>query len=250
VTSSGGGVEPGRPEVPAIVHGRVRHDRRTPHTHRIRARTYMWLVDIDDPPDHGALGRIRPRDHFGADCTSLRDGVERFVTAQGESIRPEDRVLTLTNPRAFGHVFNPLTTYYCLGPDERLRWLILEIHNTYGERHAHLLHLDARGRGQVAKEFYVSPFISVDGMYDVAVTLTQERVSVAITLRQNGIRIIGTSFSGTATPLTRRAALRAAVVTPFVTHQVSARIRAHGIRLWTALPIVPRPPHQPPEGLR
>lgn len=250
MSSPGPGVEPGRPEVPAIVPGRVRHDRPTPRTHRVRARTYMWLVDIDAAPDHGPLGRIRPRDHFGADCTSLRDGVARFVAASGESIRPEDRVLALTNPRTFGHVFNPLTTYYCLGPGDRLRWIILEIHNTYGERHAHLVHLDAQGRGQVAKEFYVSPFIPVHGMYDVAVTLTRQRVSVAITLRQNGIRIIGTSFSGTVTPLTRRAALRAAVATPFVTHQVSARIRAHGIRLWTRLPIVPRPPHQPPEGLR
>ena len=43
---------------------------------------------------------------------------------------------------------------------------------------------------------------------------------------------------------------RAAVATLLVTHQVSARIRAHGIRLWRRLPVVPGPPVSSPEGLR
>lgn len=238
------------PPLPALVRGRVHHQRRVPIAHRVRARTYQWLVDVDDLPDHGVLGRIRAADHFGPGTDSLRAGVQRFLTAQGAVLEPDTRVLALANARTFGHVFDPLTTYFAITPEGRMPWVILEIHNTYGERHAHLVPIDARGRADVAKAFYVSPFLTVEGTYAVAVTLTPDRVGVAITLRQNGIPVLHASFTGRPRPLTRPALARAAVATPLVTHQVSARIRAHGIRLWRRLPVVPRPTHRPPEGLR
>ncbi len=238
------------PPLPALVRGRVHHQRRMPIPHRVRARTYQWLVDVDDLPDHGVLGHIRAADHFGSGTDSLRAGIERFIMAQGAELEPGLRLLALANARTFGHVFDPLTTYFAITPEGRLPWVILEIHNTYGERHAHVVRLDARGRAEVDKAFYVSPFLTVEGIYAVAVTLTPDRVGVAITLRQNGIRVFDASFTGRPSPLTRSALLRAALTTPLVTHQVSARIRVHGLRLWTRLPVVPRPPHLPPEGLQ
>lgn len=238
------------PPLPALVRGRVNHLRRTPIRHRVRARTYLWLADVEDLPDHGLLGRLRPGDHLAPGTTSLRAGVARFAATRGESVAPDERLLVLANARAFGHVFDPLTTYFCVTADGTVRWVVLEIHNTYGERHAHLVHVDERGRARVAKEFHVSPFLTVDGEYDVAVLLRDDLVGVSISLRQNGIRILDASFTGRPEPLTRAGLVRAALRTPLVTHQVSARIRAHGIHLWTRLPVVPRRPHTPPEGLR
>ena len=43
--------------------------------------------------------------------------------------------------------------------------VVAEVHNTYGQRHAYLLHPDDRGRARVPKQFYVSPFYPVDGGY-------------------------------------------------------------------------------------
>lgn len=73
----------------------------------------------------------------------------------------------LAHARVLGHVFNPLTVYWCHGPDGSLRQVVAEVHNTYGERHCYLLPPEtARGdrgaRGDldvapVPKEFYVSP---------------------------------------------------------------------------------------------
>ena len=48
----------------------------------------------------------------------------------------------LANARVFGHVFDPLTVFWCFGADGTLRCVVAEVHNTYGERHAYLL--DAR----------------------------------------------------------------------------------------------------------
>ena len=42
---------------------------------------------------------------------------------------------------------------------------MVEVHNTYGDRHAYLVPTDARGAGRVDKAMYVSPFHGTDGHY-------------------------------------------------------------------------------------
>ncbi len=37
-----------------------------------RFATYLWLADVEDLPDHGLLGRLRPGDHLAPGTTSLR----------------------------------------------------------------------------------------------------------------------------------------------------------------------------------
>ena len=67
--------------------------------------------------------------------------------------------------------------FWCLAPDDELRAVVFEVHNTYGERHAYLLDVDVAGRAHTDKTFYVSPFNDVSGTYDVRLLLTPERVS-------------------------------------------------------------------------
>lgn len=160
-----------------------------------------------------------------------------------------DQVLMLANARCFGYVFDPLSVFWCFAPDGRLRWIVLEVHNTYGERHAYLAHPSADGRFTVEKAFYVSPFFTVDGEYEVVLALTPEQVAVAINLHQHGTRVFSAAFTGRPRPATRRTVLAVVARTPFVTFQVSFLIRLHGIALWLRrLPVVHRPPHTPPQG--
>ena len=46
---------------------------------------------------------------------------------------------------------------------------MVEVHNTYGDRHAYLVHPDEQGRATTPKQMYVSPFHGTDGTYDLAV---------------------------------------------------------------------------------
>ena len=71
----------------------------------------------------------------------------------------------LAHARVLGYVFNPLTVYWCHRPDGTLACVVAEVHNTYRQRHAYLLPADDRGRAEVPKQFYVSPFYPVDGRY-------------------------------------------------------------------------------------
>lgn len=237
----------GLPPLPAIVSGHVSHSRRMPVRHRFRYRTYQWLVDVDRLPRR----RFSARDHLGLG-PSLRDNIATFTAAHGIQLRQDDRVLMLANARSpFGFVFDPLSVFWCLTSTGELRCVVLEIHNTYGERHAQLARPDGAGRFTVGKEFYVSPFFTVDGRYDVTLRLDPDRVSVAIDLVQHDRRVFSAAFTGQPRPATRRTVVRAALLTPFVTYQVWALIRMHGVVLWLRrLPVIHREPHIPPEGVR
>jgi DUF1365 family protein len=122
------------------------------------------------------------------------------------------------------------------------------VHNTYGDRHAYLVHPDEQGRAQTDKAMYVSPFHGVDGVYDVAVPLPTDRLHVAVTLRghdgdAHGKAPFSASLTGARTDVPVRRTLGAAL-------RGSALIRAHGIWLWARrLPVRPRPTHRQ-EGVR
>ncbi len=232
------------PGLPALVVGSVWHERREPVRHNVRMRSYLWLVDLDELP--GGRSRFRAEDHFSGTDPSIRAGLQRFAAAAGEPVHNGDRVVMLAAARQGGHVFNPLSVHWCMTADDRVRFAVLEIHNTYGERHAHLVYPDDRGTALVDKQFYVSPFFEVDGRYRVRLNLRADRVLVSIVLEREGRPVFTAVFRGIPVPATRLARWRAALRTPAVTRQVSARIRWHGIRLWRKLPIQPRPTHRPP----
>ena len=108
----------------------------------------------------------------------------------------------LAHARVLGHVFDPLTVFWCLAPDGELQAVVFEVHNTYGERHAYLLDVDATGRAHVDKAFYVSPFNDVSGQYDVRLHLTPDRVSVTVGLDRDGERVLTATTTGTPVPAT------------------------------------------------
>lgn len=239
------------PPLPAIVRGEVRHERRSPWRHALSFKTYEWLVDLDQPFHNSVLARLSAADHFGGADEPLRTAVERFAHENGEQVLPGDRILMLAAARSFGYVFNPLSVYWCIAQDQRVRWAILEIHNTYGDRHAHVIHLDDLGKCRVQKEFYVSPFFTIEGEYAVRAVLDESHAHVSVNLHQHDKLVFTASFSGTPLTATRLQLLRAALRTPFAAQQTMVRIKAHGIWLWLRrLPVVPRPEHKEQVGMR
>lgn len=229
----------------------IRHTRRTPFRRSFEHRSTFWLVDLDDLPDHGVLARFEARDHLGSPERSLRGNVESFLADNGVSLGDGARpgtILMAAHPRSLGHCFNPISIFWCFDDAGRQAGVVVEVHNTYGDRHAYLVHPDEQGRARTVKAMYVSPFHGVDGAYDVAVPLPTDRLHVAVTLRghdgdAHGKAPFSASLTGTRTDIPVRRTLGAAL-------RGSALIRAHGIWLWARrLPIRPRPTHRQ-EGVR
>jgi uncharacterized protein len=238
------------PELPALVVGTVSHVRRAPLRHAFEHPHYQWLVDLDDLPrlpwPTSLVAGFDPRDHLdrGRLGGGIKADLSRWLASRGIALGSEDRVLMLAHARAFGHVFDPLTVFWCLRPNGDVRAIVLEVHNTYGERHAYLLQPDERGRTEIDKSFYVSPFNDTSGTYEVSVRLDPDRVRVAVALRWETRRILTAVTAGVTVPATARNVRRTATSHLFMTQRVSLLIRWHGIRLWLArLPVRPRPPH-------
>jgi uncharacterized protein len=252
-----------------IYECRITHARTAPIRHVFTYRSYLWLVDLDHLPHprlphprlphprlpHPRLPRPRllagfsARDHLGDPRRGIRDNLDRFLAGHGVD-RPH-RVLMLAHARVLGYVFNPLTVYWCHRADGTLACVVAEVHNTYGQRHAYLLHTDDRGRAQVPKEFYVSPYYQVDGRYRMSLPEPDARLALSVVLHRPDGSSFTASVRGRGVPATTRALIGAAARHPWSTAAVSARIRWQGLKLYLrGLRPVPRPEHLPQEGVQ
>jgi DUF1365 family protein len=245
---------PALAETPALYDCVVRHGRSAPLRHHLRHRTYLWLVDVDRIPVLPMLlrplARFHPRDHFAGAAPSLRAGIDTFLHARGVDLNG-GRVLMLAHARVLGYVFNPITVYWCHNSAGALVCVVAEVHNTYGQRHCYLLRTDKTGAAEVEKDFYVSPFFPVDGIYGMRLPVPGERLDLTIRLRRDNATPFTAAVHGTRRPATARQLLRAALSRPWSTAAVSAAIRLHGIRLFLrGLPVQPRPPHRPQKGMK
>ncbi|WP_373695218.1 DUF1365 domain-containing protein [Actinomycetospora aeridis] len=217
-------------------------------THRL----YLWLVDLDDLPRLPVLLRplagFRAADHIGDPRRSIRANLDAFLAARGIA-RPA-RVLMLAHARVLGYVFNPITLYWCRDDAGALVAVVAEVHNTYGGRHHYLLEVDAQGRASVDKDFYVSPFFTVDGEYRMRVPEPGETLAATVVLRREGATAFVATLRGRRRAATPRAVLAAALRHPAVTLHVAAAIRRRGIALWArGVPVVARTPADTDRGL-
>ena len=242
------------PATAALYEATVRHTRALAVRRAFAHRLYYWLVDLDAlprlPRPLRPFARFEARDHLGDPAASIRANVDAFLATRGVDLRG-GRVLMLANARVAGYVFNPLTVYWCHHRDGSPACVLAEVHNTYGQRHCYLLRPDAAGRAEVAKDFYVSPFLAVTGDYRMHLPVPAERLRIAITLRQRGGTALAATVVGVRRPATPAVLARMLLRHPLVPQRVAALIRRHGVALWLRrLPVVPRPPHVPQEGVR
>ena len=213
-----------------LVRGKVLHQRKTPFKHGLKFVNYMWLVDLDETLPGFIKTRLLAKDHFGGEAGSLKDAVTHFAESRGAKIEVTDKLYMIASARTQGYVFNPLSVYWCIDKSGQTKWSILEIHNTYGQRHAHLLYPDNKGNSKVAKEFYVSPFFTIDGQYQTRtyLNLFENKVVLSVNLHQNNALAFSASFTGELMEASIRNRVLARLRTPFSTIQAMVQIgRAH-----------------------
>ena len=239
---------------PLIGFGQVRHTRLRPALNRFAYPTYFLRLPMRRlrAAPHADLARNRlglisfhDRDHGDGRADSLtwldevlqRDGV---CDAHGE-------VWLHCYPRVLGHTFKPVSFWYCHRADDTLAAVVVEVNNTFGERHCYLLHGPdlAYGKEQVAaKVFHVSPFCAVAGRYRFRFIhsaahpagATERKVMARTVARidhddEHGA-LIQTSVSGALEVLSARSLRRAFFGMPLMTLGVIGRIHWQALRLW------------------
>ncbi|MDP9220170.1 MAG: DUF1365 domain-containing protein [Actinomycetota bacterium] len=240
--------------MPALVAGHVTHHRTGTVRHAFRYGVYQWLVDLDGLPEQPwylrPFASFSASDHLGHPDHSIKANVEFYLSRNGITLGRSSRIVMLANARVLGHVFDPLSVFWCFDAQSRLVCVVAEVHNTYGERHAYLLRPDPSGVATSDKAFHVSPFYDVDGEYELRFELSPEVVSSTVILRRQGSVAFTATFRGRPIRATRTAVAGQLIRKPLMPQQVSALIRVHGALLWLRrLPVRRRPHHQPQEGV-
>ncbi len=226
--------------------GHVVHRRLRPSPHLLRYRCFWMLLDLDELDDLGQRLRLfgynraapvsfHARDHGDGTSTSLRGYIEAKLADAGIAIG-SGAVRLLCMPRVAGYGFNPLSIMFCHDEGGRLRAIIWEVNNTFGERHSYLIEVADASCGVVkqhcAKEFFVSPFMDLEMTYDFRVSEPGADVSVVIRAGDKEGPLLLASLSGEAREITDGNLLVLLLQQPFLTLKVMAAIHWQALRLW------------------
>jgi DUF1365 family protein len=141
-------------------------------------------------------------------------------------------------PRIFGYVFNPVSFWYCHDRAGRLRALLAEVNNTFGEHHRYLLAapdggaIDASSVLACRKVLYVSPFCPVSGGYRVRVRDTALTAFTEIDYDDGDGALLHTTIGGRRLAFSAANLVRLLLRQPLLTVGVIARIHWQALRLW------------------
>jgi DUF1365 family protein len=205
----------------------------------------------DLPRNRFAMVSFHDRDHGegGSDALAWLDAVlarEGVHDAGGE-------VWLQTFPRVLGYAFKPVSFWFAHRHDGTLAAVLVEVNNTFGERHCYLLDgagLDWAKEMQARKVFHVSPFCSVSGHYrfhfERSLCSTSgdwSHLLARIDLHDQEGALLQTSVAGHLQPCTREAMRRAFFGMPLMTLGVLFRIHWQALRLaFKRLPFFSKPP--------
>ena len=236
-----------RPATPLIGFGQVRHTRLRPRRHAFAYRTFFLMLPMRSlETAETALPVNRPgaisfHDVDHGDGRGPREGgalawLESFLRERG-IVDASGEIWLHCYPRVFGYTFKPVSFWYCHRDDGSLRAIVVEVHNTFGERYCYLLDAPRYGAElQAAKAFRVSPFCDVSGGYRFRFMRTgaglRQRTVVRIDHADAGGPLLQTSVSGQLVPLTSTTLRRALWRYPAMTLAVIARIHWQAVRLW------------------
>ncbi|MEP6762387.1 MAG: DUF1365 domain-containing protein, partial [Sporichthyaceae bacterium] len=212
------------PALPALVTGHVAHHRSGPVRHAFRHRVYQWLVDLDALPEQPwylkPFASFSAADHLGNPDMSIKENVKSYLSLNGIGLGESSRIVMLANARVLGHVFDPLSVFWCFGADDELVCIVAEVHNTYRERHVYLLRPDSSGVASADKAFHVSPFFDVSGRYELRFALSPQSVSSTVILRREGRVAFTATFRGRPVRPTRMAVFGQLIRKPLMPQQV------------------------------
>jgi DUF1365 family protein len=254
------------------------HHRLAPKQHRFRYGIFMLCLDLDEldslhsrlrtfSRNRWNLYTFRDDDHLRTGDTGqgtsdapaaatsrtgdLKSEIRAWLETQGVALPVDARITLVTLPRVLGHVFNPVSFYFCHAADGTPLCAVTEVQNTFGELKPYLVPVENGGprptdgekggghpastrfRITVPKHFYVSPFSPLDLCFDFRLRTPDERLEIGVNdVTADGKTILVSMLTGTRRPLTDGRLLRLTAKYPLVTLRVITLIHWHALKLW------------------
>ena len=239
--------------------GEVRHARMRPQAHAFAYPTFfMWLPmrRLNQSKDWGLpVNRWGWVSFHDADHGDGRGPDEGGALAWLQDLLHQHEIHDATGeiwlhcyPRVLGYAFKPVSFWHCHSLDGSLRAIVVEVNNTFGERHCYVLDRPRLGQTLMAdKHFHVSPFCEVKGHYRFRFMRSHARDPERMVVRiehgdEQGLLLL-TSVSGNLHDMTPSSLRRMLWRFPLLSLGVIARIHWQAFLLWLKrVPFFSKPP--------
>ncbi|MGJ8637501.1 MAG: DUF1365 domain-containing protein [Phycisphaerales bacterium] len=234
-----------------IFQGTTSHCRLAPRRHEFTYRMFWIGIDLDDLPsldrdlprfgyNRRALVALFDSDYGGPGEGDLKSRIREVLTREGMH-EPVDRIELMTIPRIAGYVFNPVSFYLCSDSQGAIQALVAEVRNTFGEMHHYVTKLEKTDpdtpdtlRCTIPKKFYVSPFFSVDGEYQIRLRQAGNEFTITISLFEEEECVFTASMMGKGEELNSKNLNRALRKLPFFALTIMTRIHWQALKLYFA----------------
>ena len=242
-----------------LYEGMLTHRRFRPRDHAFKYRLYMAYLDLDEldrfcpnewiRSERFACASFLRSDHVGNPTERLTESIKKLVYSK-TGISVDGPIRLLTQLRTWGYYFSPLNMYYCFEADgTTLIAIVAEVSNTpWDEKHLYVLWEGNQIPGGEAlkyrhqKAFHVSPFMSMDHIYDWSIGMPCEKLRVGIRSTHQNQLLFHAGLELHRQALNRATLRRMQIRYPLVTLQIVTAIYHQAFRLWKKkLPFYPHP---------
>ncbi len=231
-----------------IIYSHIYHKRYRPKENTFSYKGFQIFFNIDDiynlpgiALNRWSLFSINAVDHAYRSKVS-KEEVSRVYRNWAQeklskaNIKIDGDIYLQTIPRVLGYVFNPVSFWFCFngyGEEKRLKAVICEVNNTFGESHNYIIDIDSRDSYTLPKSFHVSPFYPRTGSYEFSF---KENISIKY-FSDDHINAKTLDLIASITPyakkeLTSSNMLKAFLKIPFFTMRVMFLIHWQALRLF------------------
>jgi uncharacterized protein len=233
----------------SILFGKVMHKRLFPKVNAFSYGVYYIAIPLSNikqlPLSTERFGFLsfHTKDHGNRDGSDLEAWGRGILHKYGIS-EADGEIVLICMPRVLGYVFNPVSFWVCYDKYKKIRAVLCEVNNTFGETHTYLCahpdHAEIKSDDVLKGEkvFHVSPFLSREGHYNFRFNISQDRCGFWIDyFDANGDKQLVTALTGNLEHMNNASLSKAFFGYPLVTfkgiiliHWQALKLVAKGIK--------------------
>ena len=236
-----------------IYLGYVEHERYHPVSHTFKYPIYFYGLDLDELEGLDqklflfGYNRLRPAsihdsDYLDETPGSIKDKLLRMLQEKDPSINVSS-IFMITSMRYLNYAFNPVSFFYCFNDQNQIAAMVVEVNNTFGERHIYIPKKTSRDSESgeniiysAQKAFHVSPFNNMEGEYEFSFpppkNIPENKIDIRIDLIRDNDKAFSANLWGNPHELTSFNLLKMMLRHPIVPHLTKPRIFMEAARLY------------------